>query len=937
MHILCIFHMKRNILSLIFICALSNILAQNTKVRWAKGTIADLVTLTPIEGFTSIQLLRCDSVVSEGYASIVKDKGKSKSQFRLPVVGGDFLLRISNENYKVYQDSLHIVIRKREKEIDLGRILLKRRMSDKPIDLAEVEVKASRIKFYFDKDTLIYNAAAFTTQKGFVLTDILNKMPGIEIKSNGDIFSNGKKIEELLVNGKNFFNRDRKTILENLPAFSVSNVKVYEKMKDSAAVIKRDREVEGLVMDIQLKREYAKSSFVNGVAAYGTDNRYYEKLFGMKFHSLYRFSGYANTNNINYNENFSADGVGKNMDDGSGDKKTSIAGFSYDIDNSQGKYSLEGNTKFSYTDVFDSRTTDVRQFFTSGDINRSSKMMGNNYSTKVATDHKLYLFGNTKYDFTIKPTLTYSYNKGNSFTTDSTENINNIIRNSLGERKSWEGNLTIDKTWHAKHSSDYFQTSVTAYFADNSSHNFNDYKLRTRNNQNEWKNQYIDNGLNQKQWHAYGMYHYALGSYTGVEATYTYDNINTQRHNEFYLLHNLPEWNEAIKLGTLPDGDRLFEVIDGTNSSWTKERENNHRLALSYKYRKMNTKSDASEFYIGLPLKIMDKSLRYKNLSMDTTVCKTTLLPNVVINAAKSIRGKGHSRYFFRLTYNFYQSMPSMRSLINVRNDATPLFVTEGNPNLKNSTTNSIDGSIQLQPQSFGNHNLTFSYQNVANEVTQSLLYDKATGVSKLKPININGNNYWRCGMTNSFYIGKEYSTTLKNSIVGEFTKSARMIGTNDDGEVKKSSIKNNRITEEIEFKSRMWNGRLGIILKPYYTLTHTSSSRSGFKSFSTHDFGCNSNFNIELPADIRLKSDFKGTFRRGYLMSELNEHELLWNMNLSKSFSHITLSLSVNDILNDRNNIYKSVNAEKRTEQSYNSVGRYILFSFGWNFSKGK
>lgn len=44
MHILCFFHMKRNILSLIFICALSNILAQNTKVRWAKGTIADLVT-----------------------------------------------------------------------------------------------------------------------------------------------------------------------------------------------------------------------------------------------------------------------------------------------------------------------------------------------------------------------------------------------------------------------------------------------------------------------------------------------------------------------------------------------------------------------------------------------------------------------------------------------------------------------------------------------------------------------------------------------------------------------------------------------------------------------------------------------------------------------------------------------------------------------------
>ena len=61
-------------------------------------------------------------------------------------------------------------------------------------------------------------------------------MPGLTINNDGEILSNGRKVETLLLNGKDFFNNDRKTLLENLPAFMVKHVKVYEKEKDKTSL-----------------------------------------------------------------------------------------------------------------------------------------------------------------------------------------------------------------------------------------------------------------------------------------------------------------------------------------------------------------------------------------------------------------------------------------------------------------------------------------------------------------------------------------------------------------------------------------------------------------------------------------------------------------------------------------------------------------------------
>ena len=55
----------------------------------------------------------------------------------------------------------------------LPDLFMKRKDEPQAQMLQEVEVVATKLKFYFDKDTVVYNADAFKTVAGSVLEDLL--------------------------------------------------------------------------------------------------------------------------------------------------------------------------------------------------------------------------------------------------------------------------------------------------------------------------------------------------------------------------------------------------------------------------------------------------------------------------------------------------------------------------------------------------------------------------------------------------------------------------------------------------------------------------------------------------------------------------------------------------------------------------------------------
>ena len=70
-------------------------------------------------------------------------------------------------------------------------------------------------------DTIVYNSDSFTSGKEKKLEDVLKKLPGIDIDDNGEVEVEGKKVQKILVEGKEFFDGDSKLATQNIVGYDL--------------------------------------------------------------------------------------------------------------------------------------------------------------------------------------------------------------------------------------------------------------------------------------------------------------------------------------------------------------------------------------------------------------------------------------------------------------------------------------------------------------------------------------------------------------------------------------------------------------------------------------------------------------------------------------------------------------------------------------------
>ncbi len=93
--------------------------------------------------------------------------------------------------------------------------------------LKEVVIK-SPPPISFKNDTLNYNINAFKTKTDRVISDILNRIPGIEIATNGRIYYQGVPIEKYYIEGLDLLEGKYNLANNNLPANAVKSIQVLE-------------------------------------------------------------------------------------------------------------------------------------------------------------------------------------------------------------------------------------------------------------------------------------------------------------------------------------------------------------------------------------------------------------------------------------------------------------------------------------------------------------------------------------------------------------------------------------------------------------------------------------------------------------------------------------------------------------------------------------
>ena len=156
------------------------------------------------------------------------------ASFDLPA-SGDYIVSYSHKRYT--SQSRHVRLnfsRHRRPRITLDPVKLRKRPKQDTAGyemegtLGEVVVTASKIKMVMRGDTVVYNADAFELANGSMLDALVRQLPGVELKG-GRIYVNGEFVDNLLVNGRNFFRGNPKIALDNLPAYMVDKVNVYRR------------------------------------------------------------------------------------------------------------------------------------------------------------------------------------------------------------------------------------------------------------------------------------------------------------------------------------------------------------------------------------------------------------------------------------------------------------------------------------------------------------------------------------------------------------------------------------------------------------------------------------------------------------------------------------------------------------------------------------
>ena len=138
---------------------------------------------------------------------------------------------------------------------------------ERELALNEVKVTATKVKMYYKGDTLVYDADAFKLPDGSMLDALIRQLPGVTLNDAGEIFVNGRKVDELLLGSRTFFRGNNKVLMENLPYYTVKDLKVYEKQTDKSEALGYDVEPRRYVMDVNLRPEYSQGYIANVEAA----------------------------------------------------------------------------------------------------------------------------------------------------------------------------------------------------------------------------------------------------------------------------------------------------------------------------------------------------------------------------------------------------------------------------------------------------------------------------------------------------------------------------------------------------------------------------------------------------------------------------------------------------------------------------------------------
>ena len=921
-----------------------------------RGRVCDNIDNEDLIGATVRLLALPDSTFMTGTSASRKrvrgDEVEETSHFRIVLPGGKdkYLLEVSYPGYEKsfvtvnpsdYSDS--------EKIIDLPVILLPHKIKQ----LGEVVVSASRIKFFNKGDTVVFNADAFQIADGSMLDVLVSQLPGVELKANGQIYYNGRYVESLPLDGKHFFNGNNQLMLENLGAYAVKNINIYEKTGEASAFAGRqlgnDKE---LVMDVRLKKEYSTGLIVNAEAGGGTDDRYLGRLFGMLFTPETRITVYANSNNLNDDRKPGRSDGWKPADMKTGVRKSNTGGVDYLVEKKKQNWKVNGNIQVSH-DRFTDETGIYRTNFLPGSDTYDRTFRHDKSRTfKVVTSHNFYM-KHKWYDLTIIPRFDYNNRRSETTTAGATfdyniqdvtfgdlvnigkdatgsffsDYVNRYVREALDRSKTWNSALDANSRIKIKGTSDILRVGAFGGYNHLSEDRFDRYTIDYAENasNNQMLDRYFKNRPNHNS-RIGGLvgYNRSLLPNVSMELTYRFTHSEKESNSTLFNLHEAGDYS-GHSIGYLPSMAEYTATIDQSNSYMSRSRTNDHTIIPFFNFGWKVTDGNLNG-QLCVPVTLSGRHLDYLRGSVDAHISHNSALWNVestFINWQSTDKTKK-----IELFYSVDSEAPDLIDLVDMTDNTDPLNIYLGNTGLKSSHLHKVGMEAQfMNPRKRLMHFIKAGYQQLDNGLSKGYIYDTSTGIRTYRTYNVDGN--WQANI--GYGIAWQHGPmTVQSLTTGSWVNSVDLIGVDDTGP-SKNKVVTKGINEILKWSYAIGKNSVGINADVTY---HDYSDGADIRTW-THQYGANALWNIT--ERFQLSTDFNIYTRSGFSDNSLNTTDFVWNARLSYSIMKGALTFMIDgfDMLHNLSNVTYTVNAQARTETYVNVLPRYFMFHVQYRFNR--
>ncbi len=847
---------------------------------------------------------------------------------------GEYNIRITFPKYADFADAVSI----REASKNLGEIIL----TPKSVLLEEVIVRQKIAAIRMKGDTLEFRADSFAVREGANVEELLKRLPGITVNKDGEITAQGEKVQKVLVDGEEFFSDDPAVVTQNLRADAVENVQVFDKKSDQATFTGIDDGEKTKTINLKLKADKKQGYFGKAKIAGGTpdwfENEAMLNMFKGK-RKMAAFGTMANTGKAGLNwEDNDRFGGGSAMEyneeegyffsfsegdefntwggryNGEGLPQAWTGGGHYSNKWNEDRKHINGNYRY-YKQNIDVDGTTISQYILPDTTYYNSERR-NTYNQNIR--HKLDGFYDVKLDSTSSLKITVGGSRteglskahyvGESRNDDSAlVNTNDRLLTSDGAKNDFAASMiyrkkfakkgrtlsvSMDQTYKDQKTDGLLQSAVNFFDGGNLPVNSIEFDQRKLNNTNSL-------AINSKI-----AYTEPIGKQGFLETNYGYRVSNSEALRVSY--------NKTQG----PDGK--YDDIDSTFSNDYQFKFHTHSVGLNYR-------NNGKKLMYSFGSNISFADFSQKDNWADTTYKYdfVNLFPRA------SIRYNFKQQTRLSLNYNGSTRQPSVQQIQPVLDNTNTTNIQIGNPGLKQEFVHNVGLQFNdfkvLSGRSLW---MSANFNMVDNAISTSSTIDK--GIRTTQFVNVSGNynlNFWA-----GYWIQiKKYNINVGFNGGGNLGRYNSFID-------EKRNVNNNtnvNLSMNIHYSKEKGPS---FYINPNINFVTSKSSLNPGTVTRYRVFENQMSINYPLPWNFEVNTEVELAVRQKTAVFNRDLNATKWNAYLAKKFLKNKtgeIRVSVFDILDQNIGFSRNATSNFISENTYNTIRRYWLLSFTWNFSR--